>query len=97
MLDYDCYIYMYALQKGWVPYKADGTGNFDDPLFKESLEFYYGLGNTEKIQPSIPDGLTAAARHYLKKSLATATQPFLRQSSKRASFTARGRKASMTQ
>ena len=53
MLDYDCYNYMYALQKGWEPYKADGTANFDDPLFKESLEFYYGLGNTEKIQPSI--------------------------------------------
>ena len=34
MLDYDCYNYMYALQKGWVPYKTDVTGNFDDPLFK---------------------------------------------------------------
>lgn len=55
MLDYDSYNYMYALQKGWQPYKADGTANFDDPLFKESLEFYYGLGNTEKIQPSILD------------------------------------------
>lgn len=55
MLDYDCYNYMYALQKGWEPYKADGSGNFDDPLFKESLEFYYGLGNVEKIQPSILD------------------------------------------
>ena len=53
MLDYDCYAYMYALQKGWEPYKADGTANFDDPLFKESLEFFYDLGNTEKIQPSI--------------------------------------------
>lgn len=53
MLDYDCYNYMYALQKGWEPYKADGTGNFDDPLFKESLEFFYGLGTEEKIQPSI--------------------------------------------
>lgn len=53
MLDYDCCNYMYALQKGWEPYKADGTANFDDPLFKESLEFFYGLGNTEKIQPSI--------------------------------------------
>lgn len=53
MLDYDCYNYMYALQKGWEPYKADGTGNFDDPLFKEGLEFFYGLGNTDKIQPSI--------------------------------------------
>ncbi len=53
MLDYDCYAYMYALQKGWEPYKADGTANFDDPLFKESVEFFYGLGNNEKIQPSI--------------------------------------------
>ncbi len=53
MLDYDCYNYMYALQKGWEPYKADGTSNFDDPLFKESLEFFYGLGNNEKIQPSL--------------------------------------------
>lgn len=53
MLDYDCYNYMYALQKGWEPYKADGTANFDDPLFKDSLEFFYGLGNTDKIQPSI--------------------------------------------
>lgn len=53
MLDYDCYNYMYALQKGWEPYKADGTSNFDDPLFAESLEFYYGLGNNEKIQPSL--------------------------------------------
>lgn len=55
MLDYDCYNYMYALQKGWEPYKADGTANFDDPLFKESLEFFYGLGNKENIQPSILD------------------------------------------
>ncbi|SHO47616.1 type 2 periplasmic-binding domain-containing protein [Anaerocolumna xylanovorans] len=55
MLDYDCYNYMYALQKGWNPYKADNTANFDDPLFKESLNFYYGLGNNDKIQPSILD------------------------------------------
>lgn len=53
MLDYDCYNYMYALQKGWEPYKEDGTANFDDPLFKEGLEFYYSLGNDVKIQPSI--------------------------------------------
>ena len=55
MLDYDCYNYMYALQKGWQPYKEDGTGNYEDPLFKESLEFFYHLGNVEKIQPSILD------------------------------------------
>lgn len=53
MLDYDCYNYMFALQNGWEPYKADGTANFDDPSFKESLEFFYGLGNNDKIQPSI--------------------------------------------
>lgn len=53
MLDYDCYNFMYALQNGWEPYKADGTANFDDPKFKKSLEFFYGLGNNEKIQPSI--------------------------------------------
>lgn len=53
MLDYDCYNYMYALQNGWEAYKADGTANFDDPKFKESLEFFYGLGNDEKIQQSI--------------------------------------------
>jgi len=55
MLDYDCYNYMLALQKGWKPYKEDGTANFEDPLFKESLEFYYGLGNEEKVQQSILD------------------------------------------
>lgn len=55
MLDYDCYNYMYALQKGWNPYNADGSGNFEDPLFKESLEFFYGLGNDEKIQQNILD------------------------------------------
>ena len=30
MLDYDCYNYMYALQKGAEHYKADGTSNYDD-------------------------------------------------------------------
>lgn len=53
MLDYDLYNYMYALQNGAEHYKADGTANYDDAKFKESLEFYYGLGNNEKIQPDI--------------------------------------------
>lgn len=53
MLDYDCYNYMYALQKGAEHYKADGTSNYDDPLFAESVKFFYGLGNEEKIQPDI--------------------------------------------
>ena len=53
MLDYDCYNYMYALQKGAEHYKADGTSNYDDPRFAESVRFFYGLGNEEKIQPDI--------------------------------------------
>ena len=44
---------MYALQKGAEHYKADGTSNYDDPLFAESVKFFYGLGNEEKIQPDI--------------------------------------------
>ena len=50
--DWVHYNYMYAMQKGFEHYKEDGTSNYDDPLFKESVEWYYGLGNTEKIQPS---------------------------------------------
>lgn len=53
MLDYDCYNFMYALQKGAEHYKADGTSNYDDALFKESVEFFYSLGNELKIQPDI--------------------------------------------
>ena len=43
---------MYAMQNGFSHYKEDGSSNYDDPLFKESVEWYYGLGNVEKIQPS---------------------------------------------
>ncbi len=53
MNPYDNYNYMYALQKGAVPYKEDGTANFDDPLFAESMKWYYSLGNEYKIQPDI--------------------------------------------
>lgn len=53
MLDYDNYNYMLAIQKGAEHYKADGTANYDDPLFKESVEFFYSLGNDLKIQPDI--------------------------------------------
>lgn len=55
MLDYDAYNYMYAIQSGAEHYKADGTSNYDDPLFKESVEWLYSLGNDRKIQPSITD------------------------------------------
>ena len=50
--DWVHYNYMYAMQKGFSHYKEDGTSNYDDPLFKESVKWYYDLGNTEKIQPS---------------------------------------------
>lgn len=53
MLDYDCYNYMYALQNGAEHYKADGTSNYDDVRFKDSVEFFYSLGNELKIQPDI--------------------------------------------
>ncbi|WP_158098523.1 extracellular solute-binding protein [Gemmiger sp. An120] len=45
------YNYMYAMQKGAEHYKADGTSNYDDPLFKEALKFYYDLGNVEHVNP----------------------------------------------
>lgn len=53
MPSYDNCNYLYALQKGAQPYKEDGTANFDDPLFAESVKWYYGLGNDLKIQPDI--------------------------------------------
>lgn len=52
MNDYDNYNYMLALQKGAKPYKEDGMSNFDDPLFKESMKFFYDFGNTLKVQPT---------------------------------------------
>lgn len=62
MLDYDNYNYMYAAQHGWEAYKDTQTeSNFDDPRFKESLEWFYSLGNDEKIQP---DSITYATGTY---------------------------------
>ncbi len=62
MLDYDNYNYMYALQNGWEPYNADQSeSNFTDQKFKDSLKWFYGLGNDEKIQP---DSVTYAAGTY---------------------------------
>ena len=55
MLDYGSYDYMYAIQSGAKHYKEDGTINYDDPLFRESAEWYYSLGNDLKIQPNITD------------------------------------------
>lgn len=53
MLNYNNYFYMYATQKGVQPYKDDGTANFDDPAYREALEFFVGLGNTEGVQPTV--------------------------------------------
>lgn len=53
MLDYNNYNYMLAVQKGKEHYDASGMSNYADPAFKEALGFFYGLGNTEKIQPSM--------------------------------------------
>lgn len=55
MLDYDCYEWMYGVQKGAAYYKPNGTSNFDDPRFKESLQWYFNLGNGLKIQPTYVD------------------------------------------
>ena len=53
MLDYNCYNYLLAQQKGVPHYAEDGLTNYADPAFTEALAFFYGLGNQEKIQPSI--------------------------------------------
>ncbi len=52
MLDYDAYMYFTARQKDVSGYKEDGTSNFDDPAFKEALQFFGDLGNVHKVQPS---------------------------------------------
>ncbi|MDB5052484.1 MAG: hypothetical protein JWM44_534 [Bacilli bacterium] len=52
MMPYDATLYLTANQKKVPAYKPDGTSNFDDPAFKESLKFFYDLGTTWKIQPS---------------------------------------------
>lgn len=61
MLDYNNYYYMYATQKGADAYKADGTSNFDDPLYSEALKFFADLGNEKEIQPTM--GMLAAGEY----------------------------------
>ncbi|HZG76947.1 MAG TPA: hypothetical protein VEZ72_13930 [Paenibacillus sp.] len=51
MLDWDNYFMMTARQKKVPEYKEDGTSNYDDPAFAESLKFYADLGNEWKVQP----------------------------------------------
>ncbi len=47
--------YMGATQRGISGYKEDGSANFDDPAFKESLEWMNEMGNELKVQPSSLD------------------------------------------
>lgn len=49
---YDNMFYFKASMAGLSGYKADGTSDYDNPLFKESLVFYHNLSAVEKIQPS---------------------------------------------
>lgn len=52
MPDYDNILYLLAAQRGISGYKADGSSNYDDAAYKESLQWYADLGNKWKIQPS---------------------------------------------
>ncbi len=47
--------YVLASQSGISAYKEDGTANFDDPIYRENMEWLYSLGNDLKIQPSSID------------------------------------------
>lgn len=48
-------MYVLASQSGVSAYKEDGSANFDDPIFRESMEWFGSLGNELKIQPSSLD------------------------------------------
>lgn len=53
MLDWDTYFTFSAKQKGVSAYKEDGTSNFNDPAWAESMKFFADLGNVLKVQPDI--------------------------------------------
>ncbi|QGQ98093.1 extracellular solute-binding protein [Paenibacillus psychroresistens] len=52
MLDYDIYMFMLSRQNNISGYKADGTSNYDDPIFKRSLQLFGDLGSVHKVQPN---------------------------------------------
>ncbi len=52
VMDWEYYFYLLARQRGVPGYKADGSSNYDDPAFKESLKFLYDLGEVHKVQPT---------------------------------------------
>lgn len=53
MLDWDNYFLMSARQKKVPEYKTDGTSNYDDPAFAESMKYFADLGNELKVQPDM--------------------------------------------
>jgi multiple sugar transport system substrate-binding protein len=53
MLDWDNYFLLSARQKKVPEYKADGTSNYDDPAFAESMKFFADLGNELQVQPDM--------------------------------------------
>lgn len=50
--------YMPAKQKDIDLYTDEGKCNFNSPEFKDAVKWYYDLGNTYKIQPSIKNMLS---------------------------------------
>ncbi|MBU3199934.1 extracellular solute-binding protein [Clostridium estertheticum] len=54
-LDWEYYNYILANQKKTSAYKADGTSNFDDPIWKTSLKWLNDLSAVEKVQPSLSE------------------------------------------
>jgi ABC-type sugar transport system, periplasmic component len=47
--------YLPARQSDEPLYKEDGTCNFDTPEFRAAVKWYYDLGNTLKVQPSVAE------------------------------------------
>jgi ABC-type sugar transport system, periplasmic component len=54
-LDWEYYNYILANQKKVSAYKADGSSNFDDPAWRQSLKWLGELSTVHKIQPSLPE------------------------------------------
>lgn len=54
-LDWEYYNYILANQQGVAAYKEDGTSNFDDPAWADSLQFIMDLSEVHGIQPSRPE------------------------------------------
>ncbi len=53
MADWGPYFTFSAKQKGISAYKPDGSSNFDDPAWADSMKFFGDLGNVMKVQPDI--------------------------------------------